>query len=87
MPLFDAYASPVRQQATSDPRLHPILKDTADLPRDILLIVAGIDILAHEQLAFIERLRGEPHADEASAERKFEAIVFDKGFHGWLERE
>lgn len=85
MPLFDAYAGPTREQTRDDPRLNPILKDLRDLPEDLLLIVPAIDILVHEQLAFIQRLRQEQRSREVDQERTFEAIVFDKGFHGWLE--
>jgi hypothetical protein len=50
----------------------------------MLFIVAGIDILMHEQLNFVERIRKEAEA-EGDTDRSAEARVWDKGFHGWLE--
>ena len=87
MPLFDAYAGPVREQTTDDSTLNPILENIDDIPENVLFVVGGIDILVHEQLTFIERLQRESHSKGQNSERKFEAIVFDKGFHGWLDRE
>ena len=87
LPLYDAYAGPVRRQTTQDSTLNPILKDLTELPENVLLVVPGIDILVHEQLTFIERLQRESSADGPGEQRRFEAIVFEKGFHGWLERE
>ncbi|KAK5164343.1 uncharacterized protein LTR77_010039 [Saxophila tyrrhenica] len=57
MPLFDAYVAPVRKETLEDDRLHPVLKKLDDLPANVLFIVAGVDIVAHEQLIFIERVR------------------------------
>ncbi|KAK3697123.1 hypothetical protein LTR37_017619 [Vermiconidia calcicola] len=85
MPLFDAYAGPVRDRTQDDFRLNPILKDVDELPQHILLIVAGIDILAHEELTFLERIRNERRARGQDERRRFDALVFDEGFHGWLE--
>jgi hypothetical protein len=51
-----------------------------------LFIVAGIDILVHEQLTFIERVKSELK-ELGDGNRNFEAIVFDRGFHGWLGRQ
>ena len=87
MPLFDAYPSPVREQTMQDARLNPILKSIDDLPENILFIVAAIDIAAHEQLTFIERIKADAESSEGDKHRKFEAMVFEKGFHGWLERK
>lgn len=68
-------------------RLSPTLRHAEDLPRNILLIVPTIDIIVQEQLSFIERLREEMSSNKDAPERRFEAIVFDQGFHGWLEGE
>ncbi|WPG97550.1 Hypothetical protein R9X50_00032700 [Acrodontium crateriforme] len=57
MPLFDAYAGPARAESLHDPRLNPILADLHSLPRNILLIVPAIDILASKQLEFIQRVK------------------------------
>ncbi|KAF2269158.1 alpha/beta-hydrolase [Lojkania enalia] len=84
VPLFDAYAGPARMQNLTNPRLNPIIADKNSLPRNVLLIVAGIDILMYEQLAFVERVRRECE-EEGDTERRVEAKVFEKGFHGWIE--
>jgi hypothetical protein len=59
------------------------LKPLDELPTNVFFIVAGIDIVAHEQLTFIERVKRELE-ERNDTTRKFEAMVFDKGFHGWL---
>ena len=87
MPLFDAYAGPVREQTKEDSRLNPILKDIVDLPEHVLLLCAGIDILLHEELTFIERICKDRDEAGNQSQRRFESIVFEKGFHGWLERK
>lgn len=58
-----------------------------ELPRHILLVVAGVDILLHEQLTFIDYLKRHTELANGEKPRVFESIVFDKGFHGWLERK
>jgi hypothetical protein len=70
-------------------RLSPIIAELDTLPKDILLVIAAIDILAHEQLTFIERVKGEieERGGEEKTGRKIVGKVFEKGFHGWLERE
>ncbi|KAF2108358.1 Alpha/Beta hydrolase protein [Lophiotrema nucula] len=85
MPLFDAYAAPVRPECDGDARLHPILARKEALPRDVLVVVAGIDILAHEQLSFVERVQGELEGEGNPEGRRVEARVFERAFHGWLE--
>jgi hypothetical protein len=73
----------------SNPRLSPIVAELDTLPKDILFVIAAIDILAHEQLTFIERVKGEieERGGENETGRRVVSKVFDKGFHGWLERE
>lgn len=51
----------------------------------MLLIIAGIDILAHEQLIFVDRIRKDIDERDKGGRRRVEAKVYDKGFHGWLE--
>ncbi|QDS71719.1 hypothetical protein FKW77_008620 [Venturia effusa] len=84
MPLFDAYAQPVRAKNIANPRLSPILSNVTKLPNDMLLVIAGIDILAHEQLTFVERLKKDLE-ERGEQGRRIEAKVYDEGFHGWLE--
>ena len=68
--------------------MHPILERTKDLPDNILCIVAGIDIVTHEQLTFVERVKAELNSNgQPTSKRTVEAVVFDNAFHGWFERK
>jgi hypothetical protein len=87
MPLFDAYAEPVRAENMENPRFAPILSDIDKLPEEMFLIIAGIDILAHEQLIFVERVKRDIANRSQEGKKKVEGKVYDKGFHGWLECE
>jgi acetyl esterase/lipase len=82
LPLFDAYAYLARDKHRSDPRLNPILADSKTLPKDILMIVAGVDILRHEQQSFIDRIQS-----EKNLERRIQQRIFEGKFHGWSECE
>lgn len=84
-PLYDAYAGPPRAHTKDDSRLNPILKPFDEIPANILLIIPLIDILVKEQLTLIERLKNERDARGDASSRRFETIIFEKGFHGWLE--
>ncbi len=42
--------------------------------------------MAREQLAFVEHLK-QDLKKQPGVDRKFQAIVFEKGFHGWLACE
>lgn len=86
LPLFDAYAGPSRAENLANPRLNPIVADKATLPGEVLFVVAGIDILLHEQLTFVQRVEGELEK-EGNTGQRIEALVVEKGFHGWLECE
>lgn len=46
-------------------------------------VIAGIDILLHEQSVFIERLEREIELE--GEKRRLQAKVYVEGFHGWLE--
>jgi hypothetical protein len=87
MPLFDAYAQPARAENMDNPRFAPILSGIDQLPVDMLLIIAGIDILAHEQLTFLERIKRDVADRGEDGKRRIKGKVYDKGFHGWLECE
>ncbi|KLJ09117.1 hypothetical protein EMPG_15456 [Blastomyces silverae] len=94
-PLFDAYAESARSQRSEDPLLNPILADIRTLPRKMLFIIAGADILLHEVTTFVDRLkkeavmlnaqRGNNSADTPSGNYEVEGMVFDKMLHGWLD--
>ena len=68
-----------------DATLNPILKPVKETPENILFVVAQIDILVKEQLTMIERLKSDLEAQDDTSSRRFETIIFEKGFHGWLE--
>jgi acetyl esterase/lipase len=89
LPLMDAYAERARKDHMEDPRMNPMLAELETLPKDVLLIVPAVDILVHEQLTFAERIKGEIEADPNGKGngRSFEAVVYEKGFHGWTECE
>lgn len=84
VPLFDAYAGPNRARDWNNPRLNNFIASKEVLPKDMLFVIAGIDILSHEQLTFVERMKRELEK-EGNTEQSVEAKVWDKGFHGWLE--
>ena len=70
-----------------DATLNPILKPLDETPDSVLFVVALIDILVKEQLTMIERLKKDVETQGSASSRRFETIVFEKGFHGWLERK
>lgn len=86
-PLFDSYPASSRAENMNNPRLSPILADVERLPENILMVVPAVDILAHEQMTFIQRLREEGAKDAKGADRRFEMLYDEKGFHGYLEGE
>jgi hypothetical protein len=87
LPLYDSYAGPVRSRTVNDSQLNPILADVEKLPQDMLLIIPAIDILVHEQLTFIERVKEDLKKRGEESNRRVEYKIFEKGFHGWLERK
>jgi hypothetical protein len=89
LPLMDAYGASGRINHSNDPRFRPILARLNTLPNDILLIVPTIDMLVHEQLTFVERLKKDTKQNptERGKGRRVEAVVIEKGFHGWIERK
>lgn len=86
-PLFDSYPAPSRAENMNNPRLSPIVADIESLPENILMVVPGVDILVHEQIKFIQRLKEEGGKDAKGADRRFETLYDEKGFHGYLEGE
>ncbi|KAF2007706.1 alpha/beta-hydrolase [Amniculicola lignicola CBS 123094] len=95
IPLYDAYAGPIRAANMESVRLNPILgaRDVGGLPREVFVAVAGIDILVDEQMRFVEGVRariGEDEGEEGEGNesmgcKRIEGRVWEKGFHGWLE--
>ncbi|CAO2654397.1 Nn.00g111300.m01.CDS01 [Neocucurbitaria sp. VM-36] len=84
MPMYDVYAGTNRGRHAKDARLHPTLMAKEDLPRKMLFVVAGIDILANEQISMVERVRKEVE-DSGEAKRVVEVMFVENGFHGFLE--
>lgn len=84
LPLMDSYAAAARAQNMDNPRFSPIVSSVETLPEHMLLVVAGIDILVHEQLTFVERLKNDVAKSPKNASRRIEALYIDKGFHGYL---
>src|ERR1700749_4316820 len=80
LPLIDAYGASGRINHSNDPRFRPILAQLNTLPNDILLIVPSIDILVHEQLSFVERLKEDIMQNPIEREkgRTVEAVVIEK---------
>jgi hypothetical protein len=70
MPLFDAYAGQNRPSTNNDARLNPILKPGLGLPQSILCIVPAIDVLAAEQISFIERVNQDLESEGSGKGRK-----------------
>lgn len=87
LPLYDSYPGPVRTQNMENPRMSPAVASVETLPENILLVVAGMDIIVHEQLAFVERLKGEIAQKPQHASRKIEALYMKGTFHGFLDCE
>lgn len=93
MPLFNSYAALAPPGHKDDPRLHPALAKLETLPRDLLLVIPQIDILLHEQLAFVQRLKAEiEDAEHAGAERaeavkgrRVESVLYKNMFHAGME--
>lgn len=83
LPLYDAYAGPVRAKNMANPRMSPALAARETLPDRILLVVAGLDILVAEQMAFAERVNRE---DQQGGESGRVDVFYDEeAFHGYLE--
>lgn len=76
--LFDVYAGVERDKNICDARLHSALAPVEAFPDDVLIVAAGIDILLHEALVFVERVK----SDEG---KRVECMVVEKGFHGFVE--
>ncbi|KAF9891589.1 hypothetical protein FE257_003600 [Aspergillus nanangensis] len=96
MPLFDAYAGPNRARDLENPLLSPIVADIRTLPRNMLFIITGNDILLEEQTAFAKRLKqdaaelnavdmvSEVGSDISNTSYHVESPVFEGQMHGWL---
>ena len=81
LPLYDAYPRLARQAHTSDARLSPVVMNVSKVPEDVLMVIAGINILVHEQETFVARVRRE--SMDRHLEKRVE--VLKEGFHGWME--
>lgn len=105
LPLSDAYVARRRsgsgaalgllsrdddQKNLTDPRLHPALAELRTLPERMLFVIPTLDILLHEQLVFVERLRRELAESSSSSSddsrRAVESLIVEGQWHGWVER-
>lgn len=100
LPLSDAYVArrssgaalgPLSrddQKNLTDPRLHPALAELRTLPQRMLFVIPTLDILLHEQLVFVERLRRELAESGSSSDgrRAVESLIVEGQWHGWVER-
>ena len=86
LPLYDSYAVTTRPASLTDSRCNPILASAHKLPEKVLMVIPTIDILVHEQLTFVERVKGDiEKTGEEGKDREIEAMVMKGCFHGWLE--
>jgi acetyl esterase/lipase len=90
-PLFDSYVTPSRPASLTNPILNPILAKHSDLPPNIFMVIATIDILLEEQLKFSARVKEEIEKEREEGvetpKRSIRTMVFEKCLHGWLERK
>ncbi|KAF2402427.1 alpha/beta-hydrolase [Trichodelitschia bisporula] len=84
LPLMDAYGAGGRVAHAKSPRFSPIIAAVDDLPDDMLFVIPAVDVLQHEQLAFVKRVRSELEA-RGETGRRVEGVVFDGMIHGWME--
>lgn len=95
---MDAYAGPERVKYFENPLLHPILADIQCLPRNMMFVGGKVDILLHEQIAFVKRLEEEAEAinqiktsidakgNPVDEEYHIASKFLENQIHGWLER-
>ena len=57
-PLFDSYSNPVRAASAQVARVAPVLAPLDVIPRKLLVVVGSADILAREEMAFVEHVTG-----------------------------
>lgn len=90
LPLFNLYAERAAAGSEDDPRLHPVLSSLKSLPRNVLIVIAGLDVVVHESLTFAQRIEAEleeavKNGTEERGWRSFETAFYEKAYHGWLE--
>lgn len=74
-PLFDTYNPPKGSELWKDDRIAPgEVADLGRLPKKVMLVVAGIDVLCAEQIRLARKL-----GDRAQLE------IYEARYHGWLE--
>ncbi|KAL1646331.1 hypothetical protein SLS58_003288 [Diplodia intermedia] len=86
LPLSDAYVASgavSRERNMADARLHPILAELRTLPERMLFVIPTLDILLHEQLVLVERLKRE--IGEGGEGRFVESLIVEGQWHGWVE--
>jgi acetyl esterase/lipase len=83
VPLYDSYAAPRKAENMENPRMNPIFAELDKLPEHMLFVIPTMDILVHEQLTFLQRLKKEAEEKPESNERRIEAKFFEGQMHGW----
>ena len=90
LPVFDAYAA-LSGGMKGEARCSPMVMRTQDMPRDVLMVLAELDIVVDEGRRFVERVRaeieemGEGEGAAKEKRRNLELMDLDGVFHGWLE--
>jgi hypothetical protein len=84
---MDTYGASGRVNYSNDPRFRPILAQLNTLLNDILLIAPNINILVHEQLTFVERLKKdiEKNPIEREKGKRVEEVSIENWIP-WLDR-
>ena len=85
LPLYDAYSASVRRENLENPHLNLVLASVDQFPTNMLMWIAGTDVLTHEQKSLMERLQQEAAADARHAGRRLESVIDETLFHGCFE--
>lgn len=82
--LYDSYAAPVKASMGNSPRMNPGLATLETLPKRILIVMPGMDILPAEIAQFGERVEREAK-EKGETDRVIDVVDVKDAFHGYLE--
>ncbi|KPI38001.1 uncharacterized protein AB675_3209 [Cyphellophora attinorum] len=92
--LYNCYAD-LSGGRSGEARCSPMVMEAKDLPRDVLMVLAEIDVVVDESRRFVQRVsteledEGESLVSDSRAlvkgERRLEVMEVEGAFHGWLE--
>jgi acetyl esterase/lipase len=92
--LYNCYAD-LSGGRSGEARCSPMVMGAKDLPRDVLMVLAEIDVVVDESRTFVQRVsreleeEGETLVSDSRAlvkgERRLEVMEVEGAFHGWLE--